>query len=231
MSQAQNRWIYGGLIVTFIIGIAIIPLEPVLGISFTLFSLLLVGAAYIRATPRQRSQTVSPRRSTPVAEEVTSPNKGEPVRTPEQVQILVLDEESKDPQPSHVSSQETLSKTATTSAATEEKLRQRIVKLEKRVQSLQQQLAEEPFSEIGRATPGEKPIETIPSEPPSVDLELSELAIERILEALDEKLAKGAITKPLYDRLRDKYIARREKAKKRHKALSTRGTEESLTGE
>jgi hypothetical protein len=231
MSQARNRWIYGSIFLTLLIAIAIIPLEPVTGISFTLLSLLIVGAAYIRATKRPSIPPISPTRSTSMLEKATSLDREDLVRDSELVRVHVLEEESKEVQPSQEPSQETSSKPEMANAGTEEKLRQRIVKLEKRVQSLQQQLTEESLSEIETVTPLDEPVEPITSEPPPDDLELSELAIEHILEALDEKLAKGSITKPLYDRLRDKYIARMEKAKKRHKAPSTRGTKEPLTGE
>ena len=230
MSQARNRWIYGCIFVTLLIAIAIIPLEPVSGISFTLLSLLIVGAAYIRATRRPSTPPSSPRLSTSVVEEVSSPVREDQVHDSKLIQIQVIEEDSKETQPAKQPSQETPSKPETAKAENEEKLRQRIVKLEKRVQSLQQQLTDESYIETETVTPVEEPATTIPSDPPPDDLEFSELAISRIMEALDEKLAKGAITKPLYDRLRDKYIARMEKAKKRHKTPSKRGTKEPLTG-
>ena len=59
----------------------------------------------------------------------------------------------------------------------------------------------------------------------------SEKAMRHLLETLDEKLAKRAISKQLYTRLRDKYIARREKAKKRREAPAKRGIKDSSTGD
>lgn len=227
MEQAHKSWIYCCLIITIFIAIAIIPFEPISGIIFTIFSLLLLGAAYIRATKEPRSPT----RSTSVAGEVPSKEKPELVHDLELVQVQVLEEGSSEPQSSLSPSQEKPLPDEKTSLEPEEKLRQRIDKLEKRVQSLQQQLAEEPLDELKVDRNAGESVEPIPSEPPRDELALSALAVDAVLEALEEKLAKGAITKQLYDRLRDKYIARMEKAKKRHKAPSTRGTKESLTGE
>jgi hypothetical protein len=61
--------------------------------------------------------------------------------------------------------------------------------------------------------------------------ELSEKAIQHLLETLDEKFAKRAISKQLYTRLRDKYIARMEKAKRRREASAKRGTKDSNSGD
>lgn len=48
--------------------------------------------------------------------------------------------------------------------------------------------------------------------------ELSERALQQLLEALDEKLAKGTISQQLYQRLRDKYLARLSKARGKREA-------------
>lgn len=110
-----------------------------------------------------------------------------------------------------------------------EKLQKRIVQLEKQVESLHKQLAEESFPET-----------ELPSEPTSSfaikeeqveDEEHSELAIQQLLETLDEKLAKRAISKQLYNLLRDKYLARLEKTKHRLESSKQRGTRETHTGE
>ena len=231
MEQARNTWIYCCLIITIFIAVAIIPLEPRYGIIFTVFSLLLLGAAYIRATKKPSSPRVTPAPSTSVTREAPSETKEELVQDLESVQVQVLEEDSREPQSPLPHSQEKPLTDKQASLVPKKKLRQRIDKLEKRVRSLQQQLAEAPLDELKADRTAGEDFEPISSQPPIDELELSELAIERVLEALEEKLAKGAITKSLYDRLRDKYIARMDKAKKRHKASSTRGTKEPLTGE
>ena len=231
MEQARNTWIYCCLIITIFIAVAIIPLEPLSGITFTVFSLLLLGAGYIRATEVPKSSRVSSTPSTSIAGETPSEEKEEGAQDLISVQVQVLDEDSREPQSSLPFHQEKPLTDEKAILVPEEKLRQRIEKLEKRVHSLQQQLAEESSDELKVDRKAGESIEGIPSEPARDELELTELAVERVLEALEEKFAKGAITEQLYDRLRDKYKARMEKAKKRHKASPARGTKESLTGE
>ena len=175
----------------------------------------LLGAAYIRATKKPSSPRVSPPLSTSITGEAPSETKEELVQDLESVQVQVLEEDSREPQSLLPHSQEKPLTDKKASLVPKKKLRQRIEKLEKRVRSLQQQLAEAPLDELKADRTAGEDIEPISSQPPIDELELSELAIERVLEALKEKLAKGAITKSLYDRLRDKYIARMKKANSR----------------
>ncbi len=112
-----------------------------------------------------------------------------------------------------------------------EKLQERIDELEKRVQMLKSQLAEEPISnaEITDLTL-DSPAPVV-EEQVDEDEDLSELAVRQLLEALEKKLAKRAISKQLYNRLRNKYLARLEKSERRRVTSSKRGKKESATGD
>lgn len=109
-----------------------------------------------------------------------------------------------------------------------EELQQRIAELEDRVQLLKEELAEDPTpiveSSILAGDEFEENGETN-------DHEASLEAIQQLLETLEEKLAKGAISERLYMQLRDKYIARRKKTKGKRKASAKRGTKDSSTGD
>jgi uncharacterized membrane protein len=107
-------------------------------------------------------------------------------------------------------------------------LQQRIKELEERVQSLKEELARDPAS-VSRARL-ESP-EMREGEEENEEAELSEKAIQQLLETLDEKFAKGAISEQLYTRLRDKYIARMKKSKGKREASAKRGTKDSSTGD
>ena len=96
---------------------------------------------------------------------------------------------------------------------------------------LKSQLAEEPISD--------SEITDLTLDSPALGVEeqvdeeekLSELAVRQLLEALEEKLAKRAISKQLYNRLRNKYLARLEKKERGRLISSKRGKKESVTGD
>jgi len=89
-------------------------------------------------------------------------------------------------------------------------LQARIDELEDRVRFLQKRLAEEPDSE--QAAPIQLEKDEVPKDL-SVDdeEELSERAIQQLMEALDEKFEKGVISQQLYQRLHDKFLTRLKK--------------------
>jgi len=107
-----------------------------------------------------------------------------------------------------------------------ENLQARINELEERVRWLRERL------EAGPTTDTMAPAQPQPevASPQTVSTEgaeeLSERALQQLLEALDEKLAKGTISQQLYQRLRDKYLARLSKARGKreaaHEAVSSK---------
>jgi len=99
-----------------------------------------------------------------------------------------------------------------------ENLQARISELEERVRWLRERLAAGPTTETttaAHAEPNGKSPRTSTAEGAE---ELSERALQQLLEALDEKLAKGTISQQLYQRLRDKYLARLSRARDKREA-------------
>lgn len=108
-------------------------------------------------------------------------------------------------------------------------LQQRIEELEKRAKALREELARDPTS---ISAPKISPSKSLERNGENDEDELSEKAIEQLLEVLDEKLAKRAISEQLYTRLHDKYIARIKKTKMKREASSKkRGTKDFSTGD
>jgi len=112
-----------------------------------------------------------------------------------------------------------------------EKLQKRIDELEKRVRLLKSQLAEGPIIDTDVTDLTSDSPSLVEEEQVDEDEDLSELAVRQLLEALDEKLAKRAISKRLYNQLRNKYLARLEKKERRRVTSSKRGRKESATGD
>jgi hypothetical protein len=101
-----------------------------------------------------------------------------------------------------------------------ENLQARIKELEERVRFLRECLAGGPTTDTSKGAKmvaESKSSEGLANERGE---ELSERALQQLLEALDEKLAKGAISQQLYQRLRTKYLARLSKAQDKREAAS-----------
>jgi hypothetical protein len=101
-----------------------------------------------------------------------------------------------------------------------ENLQARINELEERVRWLRERLAAGPTTDTttaAQAEPNGRSPQTSTAEGAE---ELSERALQQLLEALDEKLAKGTISQQLYQRLRDKYLARLSKARGKREAAA-----------
>lgn len=99
-----------------------------------------------------------------------------------------------------------------------ESLQARINELEERARWLRERLAAAPTADAttGRQTEANgKPSQTSATESAE---EVSARALQQLLEALDEKLAKRAISQQLYQRLRDKYLARLSRAQGKREA-------------
>ncbi len=217
MSRRRETWVYGCLCIVIVIGLVFGMLNPVFGLLSAVIAILTVAIIYVF-----KSQEYEPSTEPPVDPAISTEEKAESPIT-EAVQELLLDSTPEiDEVPSVAqapfSSSEALSEEDNDST---QKLQQRIAELEKRVQSLNEQLAIDPEAN------GTSPI-PLPEEGEGIEEvrenELSETAIQHLLETLDEKLANRSISKQLYTRLRDKYIARMEKAKKRRQASAKRGT-------
>ncbi|MFX1565539.1 MAG: hypothetical protein ACFFCH_06070 [Promethearchaeota archaeon] len=217
MNRTREQWVYCCLCVVVVIGIVFWFENPIIAILAVIISLLAVGIIYVyrtseyEAVPEPPSQDIS---STDIeiesqATQISEEEPGlEPIEYKESL-TLEVDLTPASPKPSPV--QEPGGSTSG--------LRQRIAELEQRVKSLNEQLARDPRSS--------DEVDTVGQEEENGEVEddegFSEKAIQHLLESLDEKLAKRAISKQLYSRLRDKYIARLEKTKKRH-GSAKRGT-------
>jgi len=103
-----------------------------------------------------------------------------------------------------------------------ENLQARIAELEERVRWLKERLATGLATDAVAPGQGELDSKSLQAAPGGETEELSERALQQLLEALDEKLAKGTISQQLYQRLRDKYLARLSKARGRREAASER---------
>jgi len=99
-----------------------------------------------------------------------------------------------------------------------ENLQARINELEERVRWLRERLAAGPTTETTTAAQTEPSGKSPRTSSTEGAEELSERALQQLLEALDEKLAKGTISQQLYQRLRDKYLARLSRARNKREA-------------
>lgn len=99
-----------------------------------------------------------------------------------------------------------------------ENLQARISELEERVRWLRERLAAGPTTETTTAAQAEPNGRSPRTSTAEGAEELSDRALQQLLEALDEKLAKGTISQQLYQRLRDKYLARLSRARDKREA-------------
>ena len=224
MSDRRKKWIYSCLCFVFALGVYFWWIVfSVIAILIVIIGLLSIGIIYAYRTQDYEelpSDSVSP------TDENTHPRI---IGTSEEQQPVLeslpkIDEKSPDSQVPTPTPESLIEEDA--NASTKE-LQQRIAELEKRVQSLNEQLARDLLpSDVSTIAE----LEEYLAEEESQE-NFSEKAMRHLLETLDEKLAKRAISKQLYTRLRDKYIARREKAKKRREAPAKRGIKDSSTGD
>jgi hypothetical protein len=213
--------------ITFIFGIILFFISPILGIFALIIMLLGIAIVYVYQTQDSDEPSPPPSLSSPLQDTTLAAAEIEEPRNMGVVQARLLDTEVEEATP-EVPPTLTVpeKKQKPKRKVPTEKLQERIDELEKRVQMLKSQLAEEPISD------SEITDLTLDSPAPRVEEEkLSELAVRQLLEALEEKLAKRAISKPLYNRLRNKYLARLEKKERRRLTSSKRGNKESVTGD
>lgn len=215
MSQNRESWFVPCSFVAIIIIVISLIISPLLAIITIVLSSLILGVLYLTRNLRTRSQVDVNTQSEPE----TKQDPATPINS-QSVQVKILD-----PQPDSPQSTPLMKKPVEHSKAQEklssEELQSRIVVLEERVRSLRQQLQELPSIETETSImQAEKSDEQVLEE----NKEYSERAIEQLIETLDEKLAKGAISQQLYQSLHDRYLARLKKAKCRHHSSTKRGS-------
>jgi hypothetical protein len=225
MRRRGEKWVFGCFLVVIVLGVIFWYISPIIGILVVIIALLTIGIIYIYRT---QDYDVS-------MEPPTSPliSNNEEARFPPleeaREQDLAPTSEYNEAHPDTQIPSSILELQPTQDAVDRSKeLQKRILELEKRVQALNERLARDPFPDFNSATPlidEKKRMEEGPEQ------ELSEKAIQHLLDTLDDKLAKRAISKQLYKRLRDKYIARIQKTKKGRETPLTRGTKDASKGD
>ncbi|MHA2406574.1 MAG: hypothetical protein ACXADB_01945 [Candidatus Hermodarchaeia archaeon] len=206
MSVRHERWENYSICGVFLLFLIILIFNPVIAILFIIIGFLSIGIVYLIRTPNREVSTELSASSL-----FPTNNEHEPqTHEPKQEQELKF-------------STKTHSEPETEKKVQE--LQQRIAELEDRIQILNEQLAKDPVPGVPIVFSDDFENEKTASE------ELSEKAIQHLLETLDEKLAKRSISEQLYTRLRDKYIARMEKSKKRREASAKRGVKDSNSGD
>ncbi|MFW9983198.1 MAG: hypothetical protein ACFFCB_00495 [Candidatus Odinarchaeota archaeon] len=218
--------------ITFIFGIILFFISPIIGLFALIIMFLGIAIVYVYQTQDSDEPSPPPSLSSPLPDTTLTAAETEESRSIDAVQARLLDTEVEEALPEitpTLREPEEIQKPKR--EVPSEKLQERIDKLEKRVLMLKSQLAEEPISdsEITDLTL-DLPAPVV-EEQVDENEDLSELAVRQLLEALDEKLAKRAISKQLYNRLRNKYLARLEKSERRRLTSSKRGKKESVTGD
>lgn len=217
---------------TIIIGIVLFFISPIIGIFALIIMFLGIAIVYVYQTQEPDEPSPPPSLSSPLPDATPLSTEAEEPSVTDSVKVELLDvnvEESTPEIPLTLVEPEALQKPK--SEVSSEKLQERIDELEKRVQLLKSQLAEDPFDDPDITDLTVDSPDSVKKEQVDEDEELSELAVRQLLEALDEKLAKRSISKRLYNRLRNKFLARLEKKERRRETSSKRGTKESATGD
>jgi hypothetical protein len=221
MSQTTNSWIGCFVCITIAVGIITFMISPILGTIVTITLSLTLLLVLILSSEKTKEAAPEPNQFPPSNSESMDLDEDTGFDHSDSVHVRFLDSDILTPD----------SKTTVTKQKKEaqkktktEKLQERIAQLEKQIKILNQQLSEEPSIEPSIETTA--PDVTVPTnaELYSEAEELTIVAIKQLLETLDEKFAKRAISEQLYNRLRDKYLARLEKAKRRSESSSNRGT-------
>ncbi len=220
MSQTSNSWVGCCVGITIVIGIITLLISPILGIIVTIIACLTIGIMFILRHEKEQKVIPEPSDFFPPYSEPSDLVENAGANHSESVRVRVLDADtlmadSKTSEPELEGEGQ--------SETEVEKLQRQIIQLEKRIKLLKEQLAKEPFAE-----PSIEPTTPDSIAPAKAELECEEeltvVAIQHLLETLDEKFAKRAISDQLYNRLRDKYLARMEKARRRSEISSNRGS-------
>ena len=215
MSQENGNWVCPCVAVIIVIGIFILFFSIGFGIIFLLVAMILFGIFYSRRVNSQEAHERESRRHpelpsiTPFEPE-TSPR---PKMIPESIQVRFLDEEPPSAPRKKSMPKATRPAVEKISHVSGDTLQERINHLEERVRTLRQQLAEESIPP--EITPTTRRKEEKLETPTEEVYSPSERSIRQLLEALDDKFEKGAISQQLYQRLRNKYLTRLKKAHKK----------------
>lgn len=211
MSQNSEKRMIPCTLCTMVVSFILMLLVPSIGLIFIIVSTSVILYCVISAdTRRKATQRLDDQSPVSSRDEERVP----PSETDfDSVHARFLDSESsqvpsqEEKIPEKVNGSEKLTEDTPPSKET---LQERIDKLEDRVRFLRKRLAEEPALD---QTPSVQPkYDEVPQDL-SVDdeEELSERAIQQLLETLEEKLEKGVISRQLYQRLRDKFLTRLKK--------------------
>ncbi|MFW9830420.1 MAG: hypothetical protein ACFFD8_01390 [Candidatus Thorarchaeota archaeon] len=218
MNQKRPTWIFPCLCITIPLSLLIFLAIPILGLLTLFIGLLAIGILYTHQTQdSQRSREPKPQTTSDseahIPRSIQLASKDSPSTTINEKGIAPPEQNSTPPL---ITSKAPISdRTVRTKT-----LQKRIAQLEKQVETLQKQLVEDPSLDT---KPFSESISPLKVDKEKREEEFSVFAIHQLLETLDEKLAKRAISRQLYNQLRDKYLARLEKAKHRRKTSQARG--------
>jgi hypothetical protein len=230
MSQERRAGYIACSCITFSFGIILFFISPIIGIFALIIMFLGIAIVYVYQTQDSDEPSPPPSLFPPLPDTTLASAETEDSRITDSVQVELRDttlEDLTSEIPPTVTEPEAILKPKR--EVSSENLQERIDELEKRVWLLKSQLAEGPIIDTDVTDLTSDSLSLVEEE--QDDEDLSELAVRQLLEALDEKLAKRAISKRLYNRLRNKYLARLEKKERRRVTSSKRGRKESATGD
>lgn len=232
MSQERRAGYIACSCITFVFGIVLFFISPIIGIFALIIMFLGIAIVYVYQTQDSDETSPPPSLFSPLPDTILASAETEEPRITDSVQVELRDATIEDlASEIHPTVTEPEAIQTPKKEVSSEKLQERIDELEKRVQLLKSQLAEGPIFDTDVTDLTSDSLSLVEEGQVDEDEDLSELAVRQLLEALDEKLAKRAISKRLYNQLRNKYLARLEKKDRRRVTSSKRGRKESATGD
>ena len=196
MSQERRAGYIACSCITFVFSIVLFFISPIIGIFALIIMFLGIAIVYVYQTQDSDEPSPPPPHFSSLPDTTLASAETEEPRITDSVQVELRDTNLEDLTseiPPTVTEPEAIQ--TPKREVSSEKLQERIDELEKRVRVLKSQLAEGPVIDTD--------VTDLTSDSPSlveeeqVDEDLSELAVRQLLEALDEKLAKRAISKRL----------------------------------
>lgn len=215
-SRYEDETICCFVCIIIVFGFITLIISPILGTIVTVTLSLTILLVLILRSKKSEETAPESNHVLPPHSEILDSNENDRFEPVESVRVRFLDTDTPTPDSKITIIEEKKEAQVKTEA---EKLQEQIAQLEKRIKLLNEQLAKAPFAEL--SIEPITPDSTVPSKAElEGEEELTVVAIQHLLETLNEKFAKRAISEQLYDRLRDKYLARMEKAKRRSKTSS-----------